>query len=108
MTATSVIGVDRGFLKKSYAVIGLSKFGFRVATGVFSAGFDVLWAGPTQKDLEGLLLTITEEDVNLLDELVFGGLIRHCPWQSGIIIDFDHLRRVRGWRSIGNMVPRFA
>jgi trk system potassium uptake protein TrkA len=43
---------------KSFAVVGLSKFGFRVATGLFSTGVDVLAI-----DLDGRLIQKIADDV---------------------------------------------
>ena len=45
--------------KKSFAVVGLSKFGFRVATGLFSSGVDVLAVDRDAQLIQKIAVTVT-------------------------------------------------
>ena len=45
--------------KKSFAVVGLSKFGFRVATGLFSSGVDVLAVDRDAQLIQKIADTVT-------------------------------------------------
>lgn len=57
-----------GTTQKSFAVIGLSKFGFRVATGLFSSGVDVLAIDRdgrlVQKIADGVTRAVEAEALN--------------------------------------------